>query len=177
MLSSFGFLPSASSSSDPSPADPSPAFRTLPVTTSPSKAFCSIWLDRPTPSCLARPDGTGASGLPRDKKSSLEEDPLEDRQIRGNGKGIPDRGNRVFQGQEGRESFVDLRISRAMQRSLSGPDSLNGTARRRPHPDQPPSQHKWITYSFVYWFQPQLKPQVHCREGGTPYLLCLLNIW
>lgn len=88
VLPLFCFPSSASSSWDLSPSDPSLAFRTLPVTTSPSKAFCSSCLDRPTPSCLARPDGTGAAGPLRDKENFLEEDPLKDRQTRGSGQDI-----------------------------------------------------------------------------------------
>lgn len=79
----------------------------------------------------------------------------------------------MFQGQEGRESSVDLRSPNAMQRNLPGPSSPSPPSRLYPHPNQRPSLNKWITQSFVYWSQ----PQIHWGEGGTPYLLCLLNIW
>lgn len=60
-----------------------------------------------------------------------------------------------------------------MQRNLPGPSSPSPPSRLYPHPNQRPSLNKWITQSFVYWSQ----PQIHWGEGGTPYLLCLLNIW
>lgn len=97
----------------PSVRPSSPTFRTEICHHSLHKALCSIWLDRHTSSCLACPDGRGASGLPRDK-NFLEEDPLKNRQTKRSGTGISDRGNNMFQGQEVRQGSTDLRSPRAM---------------------------------------------------------------